>query len=116
MTIRLYLDEDVDVALAAALRQRGIDVLTTQEAGHLGLPDADQLTFATRGERVFFTHNRGHFARLHQEMMREGRSHAGIILSDQLPVGVLLRRLSNLCFRLTQEEMTTRLEFLGSWG
>ena len=116
MTIRLYLDEDADVALAAALRQRGIEVLTTQEAGHLGLPDEDQLTFATRGERVFFTHNRGDFARLHKEMTREGRSHAGIILSDQLPVGVLLRRLSKLCFRLTQEEMTTRLEFLGSWG
>jgi hypothetical protein len=32
VTIRLYLDEDVDVALASALRQRGIDVLTTQEA------------------------------------------------------------------------------------
>ena len=59
MTIRLYLDEDVDVALPSALRQRGIDVLTTQEAGHLGLPDEDQLTFATRGERVFFTDNRG---------------------------------------------------------
>ncbi len=116
MTIRLYLDEDVDVALAAALRQRGIDVLTPQEAGRLGLADEDQLTFATREERVFFTHNRGDFARLHQEMMREGRSHAGMILSDQLPVGVLLRRLSNLCFRLTQEEMGNRLEFLSRWG
>jgi len=51
VTIRLYLDEDVDVALAAALRQRGIEVLTTQEAGHLGLPDEDQLTFATREQR-----------------------------------------------------------------
>ena len=62
MTIRLYLDEDVDVALASALRQRGIDVLTTQEAGHLGLPDADQLTFAAQAGRAFFTHNRGSLA------------------------------------------------------
>ena len=59
MTIRLYLDEDVDVALASALRQRGIDVLTTQEAGHLGLPDADQLRFAAQAGRAFFTDNRG---------------------------------------------------------
>jgi predicted nuclease of predicted toxin-antitoxin system len=114
--IRLYIDEDVDVGLAAALRQRGIEVLTTQEAGHLGWRDEDQLAFATQEGRVFFTHNRGDFARLHTEMIREGRSHAGIILSDQLPVGVLLRRLSSLCFRLTQEEMGNRLEFLGSWG
>lgn len=115
MKIRLYLDEDVDVALAGALRQRGIDVLTTQGAGNIGRPDEDQLMFATRTGRVFFTHNRGDFARLHQAGIRIGRSHAGIILSDQLPVGELLRRLSNLCFHLSQEEMADRLEFLGTW-
>ena len=115
MKIRLYLDEDVDVALAGALRQRGIDVLTTQKAGNIGLPDEDQLTFATQAGRIFFTHNRGDFARLHQAGIRTGRSHAGIILSDQLRVGELLRRLSNLCFHLTQEEMASRLEFLGTW-
>ena len=59
MKIRLYLDEDVDVALALALRQRGIDVLTTQEAGHLRLPDEDQLAFAAQAGRAFFTHNGG---------------------------------------------------------
>lgn len=115
MKIRLYLDEDVDVALAAALRQRGVDALTTQEAGNVGLRDEDQLTFATQAGRVFFTHNRGDFARLHPEVIQKGRVHAGIILSDQLPLGVLLRRLSNLCFQLTQEEMANRLEFLGTW-
>jgi hypothetical protein len=78
--------------------------------------DEDQLTFATQRGRVFFTHNRRDFARLHKEIISKGRSHAGIILSDQLPVGVLVRRLSNLCFQLIQEEMTSRLEFLGSWG
>lgn len=115
MKICLYLDEDVDVALASALRQRGIDALTTQEAGNIGWPDGDQLTFATQTGRVFFSHNRGDFARLHQMGMLSGRSHAGIILSDQAPVGELLRRLSNLCFHLTQEEMANRLEFLGTW-
>jgi hypothetical protein len=49
-------------------------------------------------------------------MTREGRAHAGIIRSDQLPVGVLLRRPSNLCFQLPQEEMANRVEFLGSSG
>lgn len=116
MKIRLYLDEDVDVALAAALRQRGIDVLTTQEAGNFGSRDEDQLAFATHVGRVLVTHNRSDFAQLHKEMTGAGRSHAGLILSDQLPIGVLLRRLSNLCFHLTQEDMSNRLEFLGSWG
>jgi hypothetical protein len=113
--VRLYLDEDVDVALAVALRRRGIDVLTTQEAGNVQQLDEDQLTFATRAGRIFFTHNRRDFALLHKKAIEEGRSHAGIILSDQLPFGELLRRLSNLCFHLTQEEMANRLEFLGTW-
>lgn len=115
MRVRLYLDEDVDVALAAALRRRGIDVLTTQEAGNVQQRDGDQLAFAAQVGRAFFTHNVRDFARLHNEMMREERAHAGIIVSDQLLLGVLLRRLSKLCFHLTQEEMANRLEFLGTW-
>lgn len=82
MKIPLYLDEDVDVALASALRQRGIDAVTTQEAGNIAWPDDDQLTFATQAGRAFFTHNRSDFVRLHQAGMRSGRFHAGIILSD----------------------------------
>ena len=115
MKISLYLDEDVDVALATALRRRGIDVLTTQEAGNVQQKDEDQLTFATQAGGVFFTHNRGDFALLHKRIIQEGRSHAGLILSDQLSLGTLLRRLSRLCFHLTQEEMASRLEFLGTW-
>ena len=96
MKVRLYLDEDVDVALAFALRRRGFDTLTTQEAGNTHARDDDQLAFAAQAGRAFFTHNRGDFARLHVEWMRQERPHAGIILSDQLPLGVLLRRLSRL--------------------
>jgi predicted nuclease of predicted toxin-antitoxin system len=113
--INLYLDEDVDVALAPALRRRGIDVLTTQEAGNVQQRDEDQLAFATQVGRVFFTHNRGDFALLHKKIIQEGRAHAGLIVSDQLPLGTLLRRLSKICFHLTQEEMASRLEFLGTW-
>jgi hypothetical protein len=113
--VRLYLDEDVDVALAAALHRRGLDVLTTQGAGNVQQRDEAQLVFATQAARVFFTHNRADFARLHTKIIQEGRVHAGIILSDQLPLSVLLRRLSNLCFHLTREEMANRLEFLGNW-
>lgn len=115
MRVRLYLDEDVDIALAAALRQRGVDVLTTREAGNTQQKDDWQLAFATQTGRALFTHNRRDFARLHTATMERGGSHTGIILSDQLPLGNLLRRLSKLCFALTQEEMGNRLEFLSSW-
>ena len=45
--LRYYFDEHIDPAIAAGLRLRGIDVLTTEEAkrAHQGLDDPDQLIF-----------------------------------------------------------------------
>jgi hypothetical protein len=47
--------------------------------------------------------------------MRIGRSHAGIVLSDQLPIGVILRRLMKLYYSVNREDMMNRLEYLGAW-
>jgi predicted nuclease of predicted toxin-antitoxin system len=77
--MRLYLDHDVDVSLAARLQQRGHDALTTREARHTEPADEQQLIVATAEERVFLTHNRRDFRRLHCHWIEAGRSHAGII-------------------------------------
>ena len=42
--ISLYLDEHIQLALTEALKARGVDVLTTQEAGNVGLGDVEQLS------------------------------------------------------------------------
>jgi hypothetical protein len=47
--------------------------------------------------------------------MLEGNEHSGIILSDQRPIGEMLRGLSRLIFSLTAEQMKNRREFLSSW-
>jgi len=44
--IRFHCDEQVERAIAEALRRRGIDVTTTPEAGLLGAADEEQLAFA----------------------------------------------------------------------
>ena len=54
----LYFDEDVSVVVAAILRARGFEVVTTRESGRLGLPDAEQLAFAAGAGRALLTHNR----------------------------------------------------------
>jgi uncharacterized protein DUF5615 len=46
--IKFYLDENVPAALSRGLRRRGVDVLTTLEAGRSGLPDDLQLAFALK--------------------------------------------------------------------
>ena len=46
MKLRLFLDEDVHLALAGALRKRGYGARHTVEERRLGMPDKDQLQFA----------------------------------------------------------------------
>ena len=115
MRIRLYLDEDSPLSFAQALLNRGVDVITTQEAGNSRLSDKEQLVFSANDKKVIFTHNKRDFVILHNEFMNKGAEHSGIILSDQLPVGVMLRRFMKLWFTLKAEEMKNRLEFLSNW-
>ena len=51
--IGFYLDEHIQTSLAEALRQRGVDVLTTQEAGNIALNDYEQLSFAYKKEGLY---------------------------------------------------------------
>ena len=54
-----YLDEDVICGpiVATALREQGIDAITSLEAGRAGrgIPDHEQLEYATRQGRVMVT-------------------------------------------------------------
>jgi len=114
--IRLYLDEDAQrTSLVRALRARQIDVLTANEAGQVGLSDADQLAFAISQNRTIFTFNRGDFVQLHTKYLRQNRTHAGIIVSDQLEIGVVIRRLLKLLDGRSATAMHDWLEFLSNW-
>jgi hypothetical protein len=112
---RLYLDEHIQAALAQGLKARGVDVLTTQEAGNSSLDDEGQLGFAAAQGRVLTSYTKRHFAKLHYDWMAAGQHHAGILLSDQLAAGIVLRRLMRLYFSLAREQMENRLEYLGAW-
>ena len=89
----LYLDECVDHRLAAALRRRGIDVLTVANAGTLSDDDESQLLFATSTGRMLLSQNQIDFRRLHAVFRRQHRPHGGLILIPQtLPLRRLERR------------------------
>ena len=112
MKVRLFLDEDVHTALAVALRKRGHDAVHALEAKRLGLPDEPQLTYATADDRSLVTFNVGDFVRLHNRWVTEGREHAGIIVSRQLPVGESLRRLLGLLQKESGESLKGQIRFL----
>lgn len=114
--LKLYLDEDAQrTDLIQALRARQVDVESVSESSLLGQDDAFLLDYATSQERVIFTFNRGDFSRLHTEWINKERHHAGIIVSDQLATGVILRRLLRLIDAKSADEMRDWLEYLSNW-
>jgi hypothetical protein len=114
--IRLYLDEDtINRALIKALRSRNINILTAKEADLIQIADERHLEHATSLGRTVFTFNARDYSQLHAEYLATGRHHAGIIISAQLPVGVILRRLLRLLNARPDADMRDWLEYLGNW-
>jgi hypothetical protein len=117
MQIRLYLDEDAQRGgLVRALRLRGVDAPTTNEAGAGEYNDAAQLAYATSQGRVLYSFNIRDFRAIHTAHIAEGKTHAGIILAPQqrYSVGEQMRRLLRLIHTVTAEEMRDRIEFLSA--
>ena len=112
MKLRLFLDEDVHAPLAAALRKRGYDTVNVLESKRLGLSDESQLVFATENNRCLVTFNVSDFVRLHNRWIDDGREHAGIVVSKQLPVGESLRRLLVLLQKENGDSMRGQVRFL----
>jgi hypothetical protein len=104
----------MDKALVLALRARGADVLTAQEAGMIERQDDDHLEFATAKGRVLYSFNVGDYCRL----QAQGGSHAGLILAQQqrYSVGEQMRRLLRLIAARSAEDMRNHIEFLSAWG
>jgi hypothetical protein len=113
--VRFFTDEDVYGSIAPALRRAGFAAISTPEAGRLHESDESQLLWAADEGHVFVTFNVGHFASQHAEWLRQGRHHAGIVVSQQRPIGDILGRLIRLAGTLDADAMRDRLEFLGDW-
>ena len=107
--LRFYLDEHVDPAIAEGLRRRGIDVLTTVEAGLLNASDEQQMALAEAQGRVLVTHD-ADFLR----MGREGRNHSGIIYCHQQSrsIGEIVRSLVLMWENLGAGEMKNCIQFI----
>lgn len=107
---KVYIDEDaMDNDLVAALRARGVVVITALDAGLVGRPDDQQLAFAADQGCVLYTFNVSDFYRLHAAWVKAGREHAGMILALQqrFSVGEQLRRILRLRASTPQDACET---------
>ena len=118
MRIRLYLDEDaMSQGLVAALRRRGIDVVSALDAGMVGHPDEEHLKFAAEQGRVLYSFNVADYHLLHTNFLIQGQSHAGIVLAQQsrYSIGEQTRCLLRLIAAKSAEEMANQVDFLSAW-
>jgi len=109
MKIRFHTDEQVERAIAEALRRRNIDVTTTPEVKLLGANDEEQLAFATSQERVILTQD-DDFLALHDR----GLEHYGIVYCHQnsRSIGEIVRGLILIWEALEPFEMKNHVEFI----
>lgn len=114
--IKLYLDENVPEVVAVELRLRGFDVITVKDVGHKGLSDVAQLKYASSEKRIIFTFNVADFYNIHSEFIDKGIKHGGIILSKQLPVGIIVKTLSRLLSNANYEKVSNNLIWLSDWA
>lgn len=113
--VKLYLDHDISYRIAEQLRARGHDAIGAWEVGNAELPDWAQLEYATGQGRVLVTCNVQDFVPLYLEWWNAGRHHSGIVTSEQLEFGEMLRRL--LCFleTVTAKEMRDMIRNLAEF-
>lgn len=112
MTLKFYLDEDVDVLLAKLLRARGFSVETTQEADQLGNSDKEQLEYAITQNRILVTHNKVDFENLAVRFLEKDLRHTGIVLATLRSPYELLKRLLKLLNKFTSEDMKNQVYYL----
>lgn len=105
----VYTDEDVSNLVATLLRNRGLDVLTTIEAGMMGHSDVEQLSYASAHNRCLLTHNRVDFETLHLALISEARQHSGIIVIPQKNAYDIAKRVGVLLDSLTSDEVFKQL-------
>ena len=107
--IRYYMDQHYPGPVTQGLRRRGINVLTAQEAERCGLPDPDQLAFATTEGRIMVTFDSDYLA-LHQS----GIAHAGVAWCPQqkYAIGMLTQLLELLHAVADRDSMRNHVEYL----
>jgi predicted nuclease of predicted toxin-antitoxin system len=82
MSVGIYMDEHVPGPITQGLRQRGVDVLTPQEDGRDGRPDAELLDRATMIHRIVFTEDQDFFKEAAQRQ-RAGLPFSGVFFMTQ---------------------------------
>lgn len=80
--MRLLLDEHYAETIAEQLRAKGFDAVSVSGLGLKGTDDEPLLEYAVTDRRALLTNNVRDFMPLHARWMASGRSHLGLLFTD----------------------------------
>jgi len=107
--LRFYLDENMPVAVADQLRQRGITVVTVRDLALLGDSDENHLARSTAMGYVLCTYDYDYV-----QLAATGMNHAGIVLGQfrKHGVGDWVKGLILYHAIYAAQDMRNRVEYL----
>jgi predicted nuclease of predicted toxin-antitoxin system len=113
VSLRLYFDHHIPGAVATALRQRRIDVLTAQEDGAHQLEDPLLLDRASSLGRILVSQDRDLIIETARRL-RSGKPFAGLIWGRHLSYTLrqTIEDLEILATLYTPDDMANRIEYL----
>ena len=111
-SVKLLLDENLQASLAEALRRRGYDALSVQEAGLNGVSDVELLEWAVRERRAVISYDLKDFEALAVQYFRRGKPHFGIIVAPQQGIQAMLQKLNDLLRDQDAAQLKDQLRYL----
>lgn len=113
MSNPLYFDHNMQDAVAAALRSRGIDVLTAWEDHYDHEPDDIVLQRAQALGRVLVTHDQD-YLKLAHDWQSAAQPFAGIVFChlSQSPIGLLISELELVAQTMTADELANTVVWI----
>ena len=111
--MKIYCDENIESAIVAGLRMRGIEVISVRGIGDLGKSDEYHLKNASELEAVIVTHDVD-FLKIAHQWQQGGKERKGILYAHPLDLspGECIRMVELVTQVLTEEEMKNHIEFL----
>jgi predicted nuclease of predicted toxin-antitoxin system len=114
--IRLYVDADITPKLARTLRARGYDAISAHEVGLAEVSDAEHMAFAVSQGRTLLTCNARDFTPIFEDLWFAGKEHSGVIVSEQLEPGEMLRRVLRFLDVVSADEMRNNWKNLAEFA
>jgi hypothetical protein len=113
MSLALYMDVHVPIAITETLRRKGLDVQTSQDDGSTTSEDELLLARANDLGRLLFSQDQD-FLQIAAEWQQRGRFFAGILFSAQqgVSIGALANDLELLLSCCEPMELRDRVTYL----